>query len=136
MLQHLETSELATELFLTEYLPAKCLKMTFDKKSELSNWRATLIAGGLLLEVAQIRSAFEKFEEHGHLRREVDRECEVCGSTDAQHDDLGAMLLCGHPRGTGRLCNCGYHQRCLGPPLVDDDVPLGEFYCPMHARHY
>ena len=62
---------------------------------------ATLIAGSLLLEVAQVHSAFKKFEEHGHLWQEVDHECEVCGSTDAQHDDLGVMLICGHPLGTG-----------------------------------
>ena len=68
------------------------------------------------------------------LRRTY-RSCPVCGSTDAQHHDLGAMLLCGHPLGMGRLCNRGYHQRCLDPPLDDDDVPLGEFYCPMHVRH-
>ena len=46
MLQDPKTSEVPTELFLTDkYLPDKCLKMAFDKKRELSNRRATLIAG-------------------------------------------------------------------------------------------
>lgn len=136
MLQDPKTSEVATELFLTDkYLPAKCLKMAFDKKRGLSNWRATLIAGSLLLEVAQVRSAFKKFEEYRLLHPPVDCECEVCGSTDAVHDVLGVMLLCGHSIGRGKICKAGYHQRCVDPPLDDDDIPLGEFYCPKHARH-
>ena len=45
MLHDPHQAKLAAELFLTDkYLPAKCLKVAFDKNSELSDWRATLIA--------------------------------------------------------------------------------------------
>ena len=90
MLQDLKTSEAATQLFLTDkYLPGKCLTMAFERTqpalSELSDWRATLIANSLLLEVTQVRSAFKKFKAKLDQQREAAREFEVCGSADPEH---------------------------------------------------
>ena len=103
--------------------------------TELSNQHATLIANSLLLEVAQVRSAFEKFKAKADQRREADRQCGVCGSAEPEHEEHGAMLLCDRELDSGVRCNRGFHQRCLDPPLEDDDIPLGSFYCPEHAPH-
>ena len=139
MLQCPLTSDLAHELFLTDkYLPAKCLQRAFENKHELSGWRAGLIASSLMLEVAQVRMAFQKMLAYAKAQneaREARRKCEVCGSAEAEHEELGSMLLCGHSADGGSTCNRGYHQRCLDPPLDDDDIPLGEFYCPEHTQH-
>ena len=101
--------------------------------TELSNQHATLIANSLLLEVAQVRSAFEKFKAKADQRREADRQCGVCGSAEPGHEEHGAMLLCDRELDSGVRCNRGFHQRCLDPPLEDDDIPLGSFYCPDRA---
>ena len=78
---------------------------------------------------------FTKLKERAKEVAEAARQCEVCHSADAEHSEYGSMLLCGQSPGGGARCLRGFHQRCLDPPLDDDDVPLGEFYCPEHARH-
>ena len=50
---------------------------------------------------------------------EPDHRCEVC----YRIDKLFSMLWCDG-------CNLGYHMECLTPPLAE--VPLGEWYCPIH----
>ena len=60
----------------------------------------------------------------------ADLACAKCGSVDAEHPELGTMLLCEAQEG-GRVCNRGFHLRCLSPPL--SRVPRGRWYCDFHT---
>ena len=50
--------------------------------------------------------------EGGHVNRD---HCDCCG-------DGGALLCCDR-------CPCSFHFHCLEPPLRQQDVPHGEWFC-------
>ncbi|ONK64786.1 uncharacterized protein A4U43_C07F29910 [Asparagus officinalis] len=63
------------------------------------------------------------FDSEGQLNSE-DIFCATCGSKDLSPDN--DIILC------DGLCDRGFHQKCLNPPLLSEDIPPGDegWLCP------